>query len=149
MTNHTKPEARFWLKVNMSGGPDACWPWLGSCNDDGYGRFGFDGRVGRAHVFAFTREHELPHGMIVCHSCDNPPCCNPGHLFSGTHRVNALDRERKMRRILKLTLDQVSAIVSDPRAATVIAADYGVSAHHVRRLKRRGGWTKTLQLIAS
>ena len=89
---------RFWGKVDRSGGPDACWPWMAGKNADGYGQFWYSGTTVGAHVFAFADTEGLVEGEIVCHSCDNPPCCNPAHLFAGTHGDNARDRDTKQRR---------------------------------------------------
>jgi hypothetical protein len=73
-------------------GPE-CWEWNGARGVDGYGR------VQRAHRVMWTEANgPIPKGMIVCHKCDNPPCVRPDHLFLGTPRDNALDRDRKGRR---------------------------------------------------
>ena len=90
--------ARFWSKVDRSGGPDACWPWLSYKNRRGYGRFHF----AKHHVPAHRLAYELIHGpldqhLVCCHRCDNPPCCNPAHLFGGTHRDNIQDAVAKGR----------------------------------------------------
>lgn len=93
--------AHFWARVDRSGGPDACWPWTGATAPYGHLQWRFpDGlRHERAHRIAFMLETgELPRGrgrnsLIVRHRCDNPPCCNPGHLELGTHRDNAVDRD--------------------------------------------------------
>ena len=90
-------EDRFWSKVDRSGGPDACWPFLRGKNPRGYGRFRLNGRNRSAHCVAYFLTHgewPSPHGL---HTCDNPPCCNPCHIFPGTHADNAADRERKGR----------------------------------------------------
>lgn len=69
-------------------GPSECWEWSGSRDRKGYG-FG-DG--GRAHRLAWEWENgPVPAGLMVLHRCDNPPCCNPKHLFVGTALDNARD----------------------------------------------------------
>lgn len=85
-------EALFWTKVDRSDGPDACWPILGFRDKDGYGQARLNGRKYRAHRLAW----ELAFGPIpgwtqVLHHCDNPPCCNPAHLFLGTQSDNRWD----------------------------------------------------------
>lgn len=90
---------RFWMRVAV-GEPDVCWPWQSHRNKAGYGRAG-NGQRGRttvAHRIAYALTFgELPDDQLVCHRCDNPPCCNPAHLFLGSHQENADDRERKGR----------------------------------------------------
>lgn len=92
---------RFVRFVDKSVGEDACWPWIGGHNGRGYGRFGMGGRGAKqdyAHRVAWLFANgPIPDGMHVCHRCDNPPCCNPRHLFLGTVRDNALDKGAKGR----------------------------------------------------
>lgn len=84
---------RFLSLIDKSAGLDRCWPWTGGIHTNtSYGYFG-DGQKRRfAHRIAFFLEHGpiLP-GLHICHSCDNPPCCNPAHLFLGTHQDNMRD----------------------------------------------------------
>jgi len=69
--------ARFWARVEC-GEPDACWPWRGSRGVDGYGRLYLAGQCDRAHRCAWALTNgTIPDGMLICHRCDNPPCCNP------------------------------------------------------------------------
>lgn len=83
---------RFWSKVDSSGGETACWPWTASRDDKGYGWFALNRRMRRAHTVAYRLVHgDPPDGHIVRHQCDNPPCCNPLHLESGTKKDNAQD----------------------------------------------------------
>ena len=76
---------------------DGCWEWLASKNPDGYGRVRRFGRMESAHRIAY----ELYVGAIedkqVLHTCDNPSCVNPKHLFLGTHKENMEDKVRKGR----------------------------------------------------
>lgn len=90
---------RFWSKVDRSGGPDACWPWTGARSKHGYGIFDAGGKTLRAHRVALTLENgPIPDGMLACHRCDNPPCCNPYRcLFPGTHADNMSDRSGRGR----------------------------------------------------
>lgn len=87
---------RFWAKVDKRG-PDACWPWLASRCDSGYGKFRV-GKMTRSHRVAFELGGgEIPDGQCVLHRCDNPACCNPAHLFVGTFNDNVQDMVRKGR----------------------------------------------------
>lgn len=90
-------ERRFWSKVGIRG-PDDCWPWLLYCSRDGYGRFSANGKTLEAHRVAWEFScGPIPEGICVCHHCDNPPCCNPDHLFLGTRADNNEDRDEKGR----------------------------------------------------
>jgi hypothetical protein len=92
---------RFWEKVDVRG-PDECWEWTASCNKWGYGHFRWNGTMGKAHRVSWELEHGEPppprgSGLEVCHTCDNPPCVNPAHLWLGTSQENAQDRQAKGR----------------------------------------------------
>lgn len=91
---------RFWEKVDRSGGPEACWPWLGASRDGRYGNFRVDNEtVVRAHIYSCEQEHGPPPNPddVVLHSCNNPPCCNPDHLSWGTQAQNVADMIAKGR----------------------------------------------------
>lgn len=89
---------RFWRRVDRRG-PDECWPWLGAHNSWGYGQIRIGARTRPAQVVAceLTSGQPFPEGMDGCHTCDNPPCCNPAHVFPGTARDNMQDAAHKGR----------------------------------------------------
>lgn len=96
-------EAKFWARVDRSGGPASCWPWIGGKPDD-YGRTPIGNElVGSttAHVVAHTLATGLATApdpnTVLRHLCDNKPCCNPAHLKPGTVSENLKDRWRSQR----------------------------------------------------
>jgi hypothetical protein len=88
-------DAAFWDNTDRSTG---CWVWQGWKRPDGYGTIRRGGRVLRVHRLAYERVHgPIADGLVVMHSCDNPPCINPEHLSLGTTVDNTLDATRKGR----------------------------------------------------
>ena len=139
---------RFWTKVDRSGGPDACWEWMGARAPWGYGNAWISGVSRSAHRAAWEAVHgPISDGLWVLHRCDNPPCCNPAHLFLGTQADNMRDAARKGRvgvHNKKITEDDVRVIRSRVAAGgefhRVIAADYGISLGQVGKIARRQIW---------
>jgi hypothetical protein len=157
------PAERLWKKVNRAG-PDECWEWQGAVDAFGYG-FLHGGplyRTGakwvKAHRIAWEVHHgrPIPDGGIICHHCDNPPCCNPAHLYLGTKKSNAEDRARRRRGKehrqdgehndnAKLTEDQVRQIIVElrrlpRRSQTSIAQEFGVQQPQISRIMRSENW---------
>lgn len=96
-----KDIARFWSKVSR-GATDACWEWRASRNGQGYGEFGLRDRNVKAHRVSYVIANgSIQDDLDVLHTCDNPPCCNPAHLFQGTHTDNMQDMLHKGRHGLK------------------------------------------------
>src|ERR1700733_786773 len=98
------PEVLFWDKVNNSPGlgpKGDCWLWMAARRgnktsaqtpDKFYGCFRYEDSAQLAHRVAWMlTKGDIPDGMEVLHSCDNPPCVNPAHLFLGTHGDNMRD----------------------------------------------------------
>ncbi len=88
-------KARFWIKVSQT---ETCWEWLGAKNNDGYGNFRIGSDYISAHKCSFKIINgDVPDNLCVLHSCDNPSCVNPTHLFLGTHDDNMKDKVAKGR----------------------------------------------------
>ena len=142
-------EERFWSKVNR--GPD-CWVWMAGKTGSGYGQFWMEGRDRCAHRVAYELEYgSIRYALQVLHSCDNPPCVNPEHLFLGTQKDNMMDASKKGRintdsicgsnhGQAKLTEHQVRVILTDTRLHREIAEDYGVCRRTISGIKSGKGW---------
>ena len=100
--------SRFESRV-QKGADNACWPWGGGIQKSGstknaepYGTIRYKNKNVYAHRAAWMLLNgPVPHGLFVCHHCDNGLCCNPAHLFVGTHSDNMNDMYTKGREPFK------------------------------------------------
>lgn len=155
MAKSKRPEViakRFWSKVDKRG-TDECWPWVAVTGTGGYGHFSIQGRMARAHRQAFILTNgPIPDGLDCCHKCDNPPCCNPAHLFIGTTSENLNDCVAKGRynrpngercHLAKLTAGKVRTIrklfAGGTKRAT-IARRFGVTWESIDAVVKRKSW---------
>lgn len=119
---------RFWSHVDMSGD---CWLWTASTQGK-YGQFRIaPGVKTSAHRYAWVLMHgEIPDGLIVCHTCDNPRCVNVDHMFLGTHADNTKDMCLKDRANKKISNAIAESIRVEYREGTrtqkFLAEKYGV-----------------------
>lgn len=136
-----------------------CWEWMRSRTASGYGEFSAVSHGRRAHGLAHRLALELRlgrplgPGMCALHRCDNPPCCNPAHLFEGTRVENNRDRAAKGRSAAlkgsrngsaKLTAEAVAQIrrdLSAGRTGASLAVEHGVTAALISRIKLGRNWT--------
>jgi hypothetical protein len=88
----------FWSRVDKKT-VDECWEWLGGHWTKGYPCFSWNGHALRAHRVSYEiySGHRIPKHLFACHSCDNPGCVNPHHIFIGTNSDNQIDAARKGR----------------------------------------------------
>ncbi len=160
MTAHNQHYRKLYARVDRSGGPDACWPWTGPRNGTGYGRVWQDGAYRYAHRVAYEEAYgAIPDGLDICHTCDNPPCCNPAHLWAGTARENLRDAASKGRlrgwadgrngeavHNHKLTWDAVRAIRARQAAGEsqhALAREYGVTQVNIHFIVTGKTWQLT------
>lgn len=169
-------KARFWAKVDRNGPTmphmdSPCWEWTAFRLKEGYGRFGLsDGKIHLAHRIAFVLAAEVfPEGKANClHRCDNPPCCNPDHLFAGDGKDNTTDMMSKGRGIsrcgdasgsrlhpekrprgeshksAKLTNAQCAFIKSSPLSGRALGRELGVSGEQINRIRRGASRSPTV-----
>lgn len=150
---------RFWSRVVRK---DGCWEFLSPKNRDGYhshlyqevpqGKF----RKTGAHRFMMmVNGHTIPEGYVVCHSCDNPGCVNPDHLWIGTVNDNNQDKVRKGRQSAFPGMKNAQAKLDDDtvrkiRAEAIVGARTGRgTGSNVPELARKYNvHTETIRLIA-
>lgn len=143
-------EIRFWEKVDKRG-PDDCWEWNACRTCDGYGQFYIDRRAFYAHRVTFV----VTNGdtkLQVCHTCNNPSCCNPKHLYAGTQRDNMSqcvidDRHEPSRgensgnaKLTESDVREIRMLRTEGRLLREIADEFGISDSHVSHLYSGRRW---------
>jgi hypothetical protein len=153
----------IWPRIKQ-GSPDECWPWQGGLVG-GYGAGTFQKkryRVSR-EILAEKLGAPIPDGIQALHTCDNPACCNPAHIFAGTPADNMADKVAKGRwkgvspklkgeahGRAKLTEVEVREIwaLRHTHGSTELGERYGVPKSTVQNVFRQSNWkwlTETLE----
>jgi len=145
----------FWKKVKAAD-EASCWNWTAS-KRNGYGAIKINGKMRPSHrVSWIIHNGKIPKGLHVLHRCDNPVCCNPNHLFLGTHAENMKDRDEKGRVAhnrgekngrAKLTKEAVIEIFYDIDTNVKIAKKHGISRYTVRDIKNYKRWQHVTKFL--
>jgi hypothetical protein len=135
-----------------------CWEWTGAKNEKGYGRI-------QTHTKALAYTHRVVAAAMgmeiadkqVCHSCDNPSCVRPDHLFVGTNRDNVLDMISKGRwkappksdwadtvrsgnhhwqRFAPDVIREIKARLASGERQYLLLKEYGMSSQHMSQIAR-------------
>jgi hypothetical protein len=152
---------RFWSKVKK-GKPHECWLWTGALRAGGYGWFNYKGRPTNASRIAYIITNgELPSHIFVCHSCDNPACCNPNHLWPGTASDNNRDRDIKGRGnnrhpnvskeerhpSAKLDRQKVAQAYTSKISAVELALLWGVTPQAIHAIRKGKNWKSVTESL--
>jgi len=140
-------EHKFYSRVDIKA-DNECWPWTGSLRGTRHKGYGMFAPVAGMKVIASRASYMLAHKVrikrnkFVCHTCDNPICVNPAHLFLGKPKDNTQDMISKGRwgggrKRYKLTKEQTIEILADTRTQQAIADEYGISRTFVSLIKSR------------
>ena len=127
---------RYWRHVIKT---DDCWQWTGRVDKDGYGKLKFDYKQLKANRVSWELHFgPIPPGAWVLHTCDNPPCTRPDHLFLGTHADNMKDRHAKRRdasgsghgraKLTESDIPPIRAALAAGESMTSIGKRYGVNS---------------------
>lgn len=135
-----------------------CWLWLGGHTRDGYGISGICHGDQLAHRSSWLiHRGVIPAGLWVLHTCDNPGCVNPRHLFLGTTQDNTKDMDRKGRRkppcgercsFHKLSIFEVRRIIQlhkDGLSQMELAERFSVNQSQISRILSRKRWRVALR----
>jgi hypothetical protein len=139
----------FHAKIDKRG-PDDCWEWLAG-KVTGYGSVMIHpfGMHLATRIMYYLATGKQPGSLCTCHTCDNPGCCNPAHLFLGTNADNVADKVAKGRAHglkgvnhgrVKLTEAQVHAIRASNATGVALAAKYDITEATISRIRLRQRW---------
>lgn len=149
---------RFWSKVDIRS-EEECWEWKDAHNADGYGHLSIGGREDQyklaAHRVAKTLAtgKEIDEGKLILHACDNPPCCNPEHLFVADHQTNMDDMVDKNRSAIsfgyaKANWDIVDEIRNSFLTGKELSEKFNLSKGTVSDIRNNKTWKEENRSIA-
>lgn len=146
-------EFNSWFDTNLVVNDSGCLEWSGCKLSSGYGIVRISGKNIRAHRIALERKlgRKIVSGMLACHSCNNPSCCNPDHLREGTLQDNMNDKVASNRQTKgetngnsKLTVEKVIEIRYKKQNESItnqqLADYYGVKKSCIAKILRKEKW---------
>lgn len=152
----TEEDLKRFLKYVDIKDKNSCWEWGGTLDSNGYGVFSIKHILIKAHRFSYLSWHgNIDKSLQICHSCDNPRCVNPTHLWQGTQAENNKDRHSKNRtktghiygsenKMSKLKEDDVLWIIENynPKywSTRKIAHKFSVSQTSIRNILSGKSW---------
>lgn len=147
-------EAHFWSRVDKTTTPDGCWTWTGPCDPYGRGNWGLGETLAHRQAYAFV------HGMLpeergrrrlrklkVFHTCKNPPCVRPSHLWLGRKRLR--DFRRRVRvpgeanprhKLTWAIVDVIRARLAAGDSQRALALEFRVSQPLIHYIKAGKTW---------
>lgn len=144
----------FLARIDTSGD---CWLWTGYAvgrpGKPGYGRVYYGGRLFLAHRLSYALHNgDLPDGALICHTCDNPPCVNPAHLYAGTVQTNARDAVERSLYVPKLgeanpgarlttaQVQEIRARWGSGEKQADLGREFDITASHIYRIVHGEAW---------
>ena len=149
----------FWDRVKAQTiiKENGCHEFTGSKNEYGYGRIHQNKKLVFVHRAVYEKVHgEIPKGMVIMHSCDNPSCINIHHLSANNQSENIKDMYSKgrglnlagskhgMSKINETDVINIKKRLSDGDTCVAISKDYGVSEGTIRNIKKGRNWTHVM-----
>ena len=128
-----------------------CWNWTACKDKHGYGHISLGGKHG-GHALAHRVSYEIhvgqiPDGMGMLHSCDNPACVNPRHLRPGTQVDNVRDMEARQRgnnygkrKLSTAQVTEIRRLIAAGEKQCVIARKFSIGESHITRIKKATAW---------
>lgn len=142
-------EERFWSKINIIDDENSCWEWTGLLDGAGYGKFRTPQNAQtKTHRFSYELHNKvsLTPKEKICHTCDNPRCVRPTHLFKGTQKDNMVDMVNKGRSGGKLNPSEVRKIKQKIQGGLEwgdqkrLAKQYSIAESIISRIKHGTRW---------
>lgn len=131
-TRYCSPKCNIIHKTDKSSG---CWIWTGAIYKQGYGNIRVSGKQVKVHRAAYEAFVGPADQLLVCHKCDVRQCCNPDHLFLGTHQDNYDDMIAKNRQPPTWRPPRTLEIMADTRPTKIVAGIHGISTRRVRKIR--------------
>lgn len=153
------PWEYFCRKVDIRH-PSECWNWKASCGSPGYGNWYYSifdlPRSGTAHRRAYMLFNGFVDStVVICHTCNNRRCCNPNHLYAGTHTTNAQDRKAHgtafkpplhigskqwNSRLTEKQVIEIKKRIAKGEIPPRIAPDYNVGVQTIYKIRNGSNW---------